>query len=331
MFHLRLCLLLAVVMLSACPAFAQRDRDTYTSGVSIEISGEVRLADNNQPARGVTVRLERFSGGILDQIATDGQGRFRFSSLQRGYYTIIIKAQGFATAQQQADLQVLTRAYLIFELKPDVRTSAPASSSAVLDARVPSDAQDEMTKGRVALQEKNVKEALQHFEKAVQLFPSYYEAQLVLGNTYMEEREWEKAETALRHALELKPQSTAARIALGEVYRRQKRYAEAAKVLQEALKLDDESWQGHFTLGRVFWEMNEVARSGTHIGRTLQLKPDFAEAHLLAGNILLRVGQPERALVEYQEYLRLEPKGDFTAQAQEMVRKIKKAMAERKK
>jgi len=72
--------------------------------------------------------------------------------------------------------------------------------------------------------------------------------------------------------------------------------------------------------------MGEVSKAGGPIGMTLQLKPDLAEAHLLAGNILLRVNQRERALVEYREYLRLAPKGEFVAQVQELVRKVEKTL-----
>ena len=72
--------------------------------------------------------------------------------------------------------------------------------------------------------------------------------------------------------------------------------------------------------------MGEVVKAGGPIGMTLQLKPDLAEAHLLAGNILLRVNQRERALVEYREYLKLAPKGEFVPQVQELVRKVEKTL-----
>ncbi len=95
--------------------------------------------------------------------------------------------------------------------------------------------------------------------------------------------------------------------------------------------MNDKSWNGYFNLGRLYWEMGNTAKAGPAIGRTLQLKPDFAEAHLLAGNILLRVTQPERALAEYQEYLRLSPKGEFAPQTRELVDKLNKAIVEHRK
>jgi tetratricopeptide (TPR) repeat protein len=118
---------------------------------------------------------------------------------------------------------------------------------------------------------------------------------------------------------------------LGEVYWRQKRYAAAEKALLEGIKLDDSSWHGNFTLGRLYWDMGDVAKAGPAIGQTLKLKPDLAAAHLLAGNILLKINQQERALLAYQDYLRLEPKGEFAAQTRTLVQKLSKIIAENKK
>ena len=125
--------------------------------------------------------------------------------------------------------------------------------------------------------------------------------------------------------------SAAAIISLGEVYWRQKRYDEAEKTLLNGLKLDDKSWRGYFTLARLYLDLENIAKAGPAVGRTLQLKPDFAPGHLLAGNILLRINQRERALAAYQEYLRLEPKGEFAQQARELVQKLSKAIVENKK
>jgi hypothetical protein len=60
------------------------------------------------------------------------------------------------------------------------------------------------------------------------------------------------------------------------------------------------------------------------VGRSIELQPNVAEGHLLAGNISMRAGLPENALIEYEEYLRLAPKGEFSAQTQGLVEKLKK-------
>ena len=57
-------------------------------------------------------------------------------------------------------------------------------------------------------------------------------------------------------------------------------------------------------------------------GTDAAIEPDFAEAHLLAGNVLLKVGQQQRATVEYEEYVRLAPKGEYAGEARALVEKL---------
>ncbi|HEY3027993.1 MAG TPA: tetratricopeptide repeat protein [Pyrinomonadaceae bacterium] len=331
----RLILSLVFTVLIWLPVFAQRERDTWTgaSSSSLEVSGQVRLVETGQPARNVPIRLERFGGGIIDQINTDNGGRFRFPNLQRGYYKVVVNAPGYNPAQQDADLQVLFRAFLVFELTADPSKTAAGAASLtdIVDARVPPNARDEFTRGRAALAKRNEQEAIAHFERALVFYPEFFEAQLLLGTAFMDTRQWEKAERVLSRALVVKPDDASVLLSLGEVYWRQKRYDEAEKILQDGIKLDDKSWHGYFTLGRLYWDKGDIAKAGPPIGKTLQLKPDFAEAHLLAGNILLRVAQQERALVEYQEYLRLAPRGEFAGQARDLTEKLKASLASGKK
>lgn len=303
---------------------AQRDRDTYSTASpnSFEVVGQVKLTATGRPGIKIPVRLERFGGGIVDQIDTDSTGRFRFGNLQRGYYKVIVNAPGLQPAQQDADLQVMFRAFLVFELTSE--NSAPNALVDVIDARAPAEARAELTRGREALARKSYQDGVDHLQKAIAAYPEFYEAHLLLGTALLDAREWKKAETVFQRAVELKAGSAPAMLSLGEVYWRQKRYEEAEKTLLAGLKLDEKSWHGHFTLARLYFDLGNIAKAGPSIGRTLQLKPDFAEAHLLAGNILLKIDQRERALTEYQEYLKLEPKGEFAIQARELVQKLSK-------
>jgi tetratricopeptide (TPR) repeat protein len=267
------------------------------------------------------VRLERFSGGIVDQISTDGRGRFRFPNLQRGYYKVIINTPGFTPAQQDADLTLLFKVYMVFALA-STNSNGPLMLD-VIDARVPANARTELNRGRQALADKNPREAITHFQKATEYYPDFFEAHFFIGTAYMDLREWESAEAAFQRALAIKPDNAKVLLALGEAYWREKRYPDAELALIDGLKQEDRNWQGYFTLGRLYWDKGEVMKAAPAIGHTLQLKPDFAEAHLLAGNILLKLNQPERAILEYEEYVRLAPKGEFAAEARNLVQKLR--------
>lgn len=326
----QLCSAFAFAIVFTISVSAQRERDTYTSGPTLEISGQVRLSELNEPAQEAQVRLERFSGGIVEQMATDRSGRFRFNGLAVGHYTVRVSSPGYQPTQQTVDLRFVFKQFLLFELVRDGSLSSPRpTNSLVIDARVPAAAGEALERGRSELAKKNTQQAITHFQNALQIYPEYFDAHLLLSTAFMDLREWQKAEASLLQALNLKHDDSIALIALGEVHWRQKRYEEGEKLILQGLKTDDRSWHGHFTLARLYYDKKELLKAAPAVGRTLQLKPDFAEAHLLAGNILLQLNQQQRALVEYQEYLKLEPKGEFAQQTRQLVDKLSKALVEK--
>src|SRR5918998_3686595 len=127
-----------------CGALAQRserDRESWmTTTGTVEVSGQVRLAEGASQASDVTVRLERFGGGgTLDQMQVDNRGRFRFANLPRGQYVVSVAARCLSAPPQQAELHVVFRSYLLFELKPDnsapdCRRNAEAGAPGLVDA-----------------------------------------------------------------------------------------------------------------------------------------------------------------------------------------------------
>jgi tetratricopeptide (TPR) repeat protein len=219
------------------------------------------------------------------------------------------------------------RMFVMLQLIPETATfrSPEAGHPGTVDARVPSQAIALLEKARSALADKKPNEAITHLHKALSIYADFFEAQFLLGKIYMDENQWDKAEDALRRALKIDPKAVMAMVSLGEVHRRQKKYEEAQKLLEEALKLDNDCWEGNYTLGRVYWELKDIAKSGFYIARTIKLQPSLPEARLLAGNIFIRAGLPNNALIEYEEYLRLAPKGEFSAQVRELVEKLKKS------
>ena len=312
-------------------AFAQSDMDPSLPGSSFEITGQVTAPDGRTLMQFVSVRLEK-GGSLFDQRTTDSTGRFRFSRLTSGNYFISASAPGFKTAPQQVDItRSIPRVHLLLQLVPEGETfRAPPSPIAVVDANVPEKARTEFEKGRKALADKKVEEAILHLERALTLHRNYQEAQLFLAMAYMDQENWVKASQTLHRALEINPKAVTAMVRLGEVYRRQKEYEEGEKVLKAALELDDKSWLGHYTLGRIYWEKKDLINAGKQVALTLQLEPGFADARLLAGNIFVRAHLPENAIIEYEEYLRLDPKGQFAGEIRELVQKLKTLIAKKK-
>jgi tetratricopeptide (TPR) repeat protein len=324
----RVFILVLFSSLFATEALAQRDFDPLAPGSLFEISGQVRSTDN-KVIENVMVKLDNQSGALVDQMTTDSMGRFRFTRLRQGQYRVSASGAGVISPVQTVDLSRSTpRVHIFIQLVPEQPTfgSRPPPRVGVVDARVPPEARAAFEKGRVAVSEKKSNAAISYFKKAIEIYPDFHDAHLSLGQLYMDASEWEKAEVSLRQAVKTNPKSVTAMVSLGEVYRRLKKYSDGEQVLAEALKIDNESWESNFTLGRIYWELKDIVKAGRYVGRAIQLQPNVAESHLLAGNIFVRAGLPAQALVEYEEYLRLAPQGEFAAQAQALVEKLKKSL-----
>ncbi|HKY44847.1 MAG TPA: tetratricopeptide repeat protein [Pyrinomonadaceae bacterium] len=331
-------LILSILGLALCHFLSVAQGQISPSATTVEIHGQVRFAEGGAPAQHVLVRLESYGGGgSISEAFTDRLGKFRFTGLQPAQYSVIVRQSGYRDAQQNVDMQTTSRGLVLLQLTRDRSPGTPTVVGGI-DANVPPAAQKEFDKGVAALAEGGKDKlalAVRCFEKAISLYPKFVEARLKLGTAHMDLGQWEKAEQALLETIEVEPKAFNALFALSEIYLQQNKIAEAEKVLVQGLAIQDHSYIGHLNLARVYWEKSRhikdlvqakpsLEKAYEEVKRALSLNPNLAGAHLLKGNLLLRVSRTADALVEFDEYLRLEPKGAFAAETRALVAKIKK-------
>jgi len=321
----------AFLAVCVCPVLAQ------------QITGQVRYVDTGQAAFNVIVKCD--GTGVRSEVFTDRSGNFRFS-VTPGHYTVSIHMPGYIAEERSVDLvDNNSSEYFFFRLKPDRAGTKPPDSNLTTDPNVPPAAQKEFEKAQAILSDSkkgDIEESVRHLEKALEIYPKFLEAQLRLGTAYMDLEEWDKAEQSLRKTLEIDPKAANALFALGEIYLQKKKDEDAEKVLLQGLQLAEGSYQGHLTLGRAYWEMATKAKEDVkarpflekaydQVNQALTLKPDLAGGHLLKGNLLLKVRRAKDAQTEFEEYLRLEPNGQFAQQTRVIVEKIKKVLESQSK
>ena len=295
-----------------------------TISIQLQVHGQIRYSPSGRPAEFVLVRLESWDGASAGETTTDRSGRFAFMGLWKALFIVSVRVQGFTEIKQQVDLRSQVSDYVQLQLVPEERAPVSQPKHKVIDASIPRDAREEFEKGSDALlSEKNVAKGIHHLEKAVRLYPQYVDALLLIGTAYMDKQDWLKAEAAFRQVVALDTKSSVGYFALGELYLRQKKYPDAETNVLLGIHLDLKSVQGHFLLGLLYYELGDLVKAGPQVGTALKLNPKFARGHLLAANILLRAHQIENAVVEFEEYLNLEPKGQFAEQARQTVAQLK--------
>jgi Flp pilus assembly protein TadD len=335
---LRVALVLSLLLCGAIVSSGQIRNEAAT--LAGRISGQVRFADSGQPAYQVLVSCDNVSGGLIGQVQTDRNGRFSFTNLPLSSYNITVRIAGYMEERQTVEIMTSPVANLQFQLKPE-KLKAATTNPTVIDASVPEAARrefDAATKAMASGKKDGIEEAVRHLEKALSLHPRFSQASLMLGTAYMDLGQWDKAERSLKQTLEINPQAANALFALGELYHQQKLHEQAEKTLLQGLTIEPRSYQGHLNLARVYWDTAAQIKDDVQarpvlekaygeVTRSLELNPNYAAAHVVKGNLLLRARRAQEAQHEFEEYLRLEPKGPSAEQARTIVEKIKKALA----
>jgi tetratricopeptide (TPR) repeat protein len=318
-------LLLLGLLGAASTASAQGRPPNPNFQGNTNISVQVRYRNGAMAPAGVMVSLEGEGSGLIGSTQTDSQGKASFHPADAGYYVVSVRFAGYRSVTERVDLTTSPTAYLNVELIPEA-AAPPSGPRLTLQPAVPENAAKEFRTGEKLLNEKKDPEgAIRHLQKATDLYGGFSEAYLMLGLIYLDQKKFEDAGAALQKVTELDAKSAPAFLALGAVFNQEKKYEEAEKALNHGLELSPEAIGGHYELAKSYWALGRWQDAEPHAQKTVSLDPNLAPAHVLLGNIALRKNDPEAALKEFKEYLRLDPKGPMAAGAQQMVSRIEQA------
>lgn len=322
---LTLCLLLA-----AWPAAAQTSGDRRPR-ISGQINGMVHFKGGVASPSSVIVYLESEMGEVIQQASLIGNSRFRFEGLDRANYVVRAKAPGYRDATTRVDLRLMPTSSALLTLYAEP-SSAPAGlgstqpSVAVGTLLVPESAQQELAKGEDAVSQNALPQALVHFEKAVEIYPQYYQAYHSMGTLYMDQAKWPEAEKALKRSLEINDKYAPGYTALGAVYNRQGKPAEAQPLLERSVELEPRAWQSHFELALALLAQDKAAEGEAQCRQAHELEPKVPLVHIVLGNLALRQRDLMTARLEFQHFLDLAPDHPLAAPVRQKVADIDKAL-----
>jgi Flp pilus assembly protein TadD len=320
-------LLLGLWLGAPSTALAQRRPPNPNYQGNTNVSVQVRLKNGGMAPAGVMVTLEGEGSGLIGSTQTDSQGKVSFHPSDQGYYAVSVRYPGYQSVTERVDLTTSPTAYLNVELIPETAATPPGPKLTV-SGSVPENAAKEFRTGEKLLTEKKDPEgAIKHLQKATDIYKGFSEAYLMLGLIYLDQKKFEDSGAALQKATALDGKSAPAFLALGAVFNQEKKYEEAEKALNRGLELSPDAIEGHYELAKTYWALGKWQDAEPHAQKTVSMNPNMAPAHVLLGNIALRKNDPEAALREFKEYLRLDPKGPMAAGTQQMVSRIEQGTA----
>ncbi len=332
--------LAALISFLGCASLAWAQVSKNPKAGNIRISVVVRYTNGSQTHQGIMVRLEEEGGGVVSEQPTDSSGKVILLPPAPGAYIVSVSEPGYRELQSHVDLTMSPTATVLFDLVPlpgnkDQNDLSKAlqglgDTVSVTDLSIPDDARKEFELGqKILMVQHDVSGSIEHFQKAIQMDNSFPQAYTMLGMAYVQEKQWKDAQTALEKAVQLDPKSGPAYLFLGASLNQEKDYAAAEKVLTRGLELEPQAPEGHYELAKTYWALGHWQEAEPHAVKAVSMEPNLPPVHVLMGNILLRKRDNQGALKEYQEYLRLDPKGPMAPAVQGVVDKIQKALAQK--
>jgi len=208
------------------------------------------------------------------------------------------------------------------------QTATPTPTPETRKRRAIPEVEDAMNKGQDLLFRKHdAQGSLAEFKRAIKLDPFYGQAYMLLGLAQMQLGKWSDAQWAFEEAAKVEPGNAKAYLGAGSALNEQKDYAGAQVALQESLELRPDSAEVHYEMARSLWGQNKLQSAEQHVRHAIEMNKDYAGPHALMGNIYLQQQDPEGALKEFQEYLRLDPQGSLAPSVKQMVAQLKQVLA----
>jgi len=213
------CLILTLILAAAAAAQQstkpthQQTSDSGSEAQNGSVRGRVVLPSGAQVSEPVKVSLQTLRG-VETFIYTDLQGAFEMRNIEPGDYTLEVEAdrqQRFETVTERILVQRGTPSVVTIYLKEkksaedskDSKSAAAVVSAGELDGKVPVAAVKEFDRAGKAAKEGKAAEAIEHFRRAISIYPDYLKAHNDLGTQLMGLGKLDEAEEEFRRAIKI--------------------------------------------------------------------------------------------------------------------------------
>lgn len=162
-------------------------------------------------------------------------------------------------------------------------------------------------KGCELLKQNKFQDALNHFNKALELNPKYYDASYKKALVYQLTGYDKFAARRYQDILKYRPDMDLARINLAALHHKHKHYKGAEEQLTAVIAHNYHCFEAHYNLANVYIDSQRPEEAIKEFKVCLRMQPQNALVHNNLGVIFLQNKYPEDALLEFRKAANLEP------------------------
>jgi len=161
--------------------------------------------------------------------------------------------------------------------------------------------------GNALLQKGKVDEALEQFQKALEINPYYVDARSNLGAALFQKGQLDDAVAQYKKTLEINPNYAQANYNLGLVLFQKGQLDDAIAHYQKAVKINPYHPEAHNNFGNALLQKGQVDEAVDQFQKALEINPDYVDAHSNLGAALFQKGQLDDAVAQYKKALDIDP------------------------
>lgn len=159
---------------------------------------------------------------------------------------------------------------------------------------------EHIDKGNALAQEKKFAEAIQEYQQALSLAPNNSRTNLLLGLTYANAGDLKNALIHMKKCVELDP-SYSSYFHLGLICAVKNEPKKALEAFDSALTFNPESSEAHYQKGLVFTSQKKNKKAIEAYQQAVKLNPNFEQARLALAGLAQKEGDKEMALQQVEE------------------------------
>ena len=152
-----------------------------------------------------------------------------------------------------------------------------------------------------------LQEAVESYEKAIQLKPDYSDSYSNLGTALKELGQLEQAVESYEKAIQLKPDYADFYSNLGTALKELGQLERAVESYEKVIQLKPDFAEAYNDLGIALQELGQLEPAVESYEKAIQIKPNYAKAYSNLGNALQKLGQLEQAVESYEKAIQLKP------------------------
>lgn len=300
---LKLSLITLISFLFVSYTFSQAGRG------KARIAGVVLDKEGN-PIKSAKIVIEFLeSSSVKQETTTNKKGEWAFLGLGTGMLRVTASADGYIPTYVEIYVRQLLQknpkiTFTLNKIEESDNTIMKDEASFNL-----------FEEANLLFADKKYDEALALLEQFLEQNPIVYQAHLSIGDCYREKGELDKAIEEYNRALEKaqkdkemgKETVAKALAALGEIYLRKEDFEKAQNYFKQSIETYPENEILAYNVGEIYFSNQKIDEAIHYFELSTQIRPDYSPSYLKLGYVYLNKGDYEKAKLNFNKFLELDP------------------------